>query len=34
MKAAEEEGYMVIVLNSEESYELEKKQIDRLLKQM
>lgn len=33
MKAAEEEGYMVIVLNSEESYELEKKQIDRLLKQ-
>lgn len=33
MKAAEKEGYMVIVLNSEESYELEKKQIDRLLKQ-
>ena len=33
MKAAEAEGYMVIVLNSEESYELEKKQIDRLLKQ-
>lgn len=33
MKAAEAEGYMVIVLNSEESYELEKKQINRLLKQ-
>ena len=33
MKAAEEEGYMVIILSSEESYELEKKQVDRLLKQ-
>lgn len=33
MKAAEEQGYMVIVLSSEESYELEKKQINRLIKQ-
>lgn len=33
MKAAEAEGYMVIILSSEESYELEKKQVDRLLKQ-
>lgn len=33
MKAAEEEDYMVIVLSSDESYELEKKQINRLLQQ-
>ena len=33
MKAAEEHSYMVIVLNSEESYELEQKQVDRLLRQ-
>jgi LacI family transcriptional regulator len=33
MNAAEEEGYMVIILSSEESYELEKKQVDRLIKQ-
>ena len=33
MNAAEEHNYMVIVLNSEESYELERKQIDRLLRQ-
>lgn len=33
MKAAEIKGYMVIILSSEESYELEKKQINRLLKQ-
>lgn len=33
MNAAEEQNYMVIVLNSEESYELEQKQIDRLLRQ-
>ena len=33
MNAAEEEGYMVIILSSEESYELEKKQVDRLMKQ-
>ena len=33
MNAAEEHNYMVIVLNSEESYELERKQVDRLLRQ-
>lgn len=33
MKAAEEQDYMVIVLSSDESYELEKKQIKRLLQQ-
>lgn len=33
MKAAEEENYLVIALSSEESYELEKKHISRLLKQ-
>ena len=33
MKAAEEEDYMVIVLSSDESYELEKKLINRLLQQ-
>ncbi len=33
MNAAEAEGYMVIVLSSEESYTLEKKQVNRLLKQ-
>ena len=33
MYAAEKEDYMVIVLSSDESYELEKKQIKRLLQQ-
>ena len=33
MNAAEENHYMVIVLNSEETYELEQKQVDRLLRQ-
>lgn len=33
MKAAEKENYLVIALSSEESYELEKKHINRLLKQ-
>lgn len=33
MKAAEEKNYMVIVLSSEENYEIEKKQVNRLLKQ-
>ena len=33
MKAAEEKDYMVIVLSSDETYEFEKKQINRLLQQ-
>lgn len=33
MKAAETENYLVIILSSEESYEIEKKQIHRLLGQ-
>lgn len=33
MSAAEEKNYMVIVLSSEENYEVEKKQVDRLIKQ-
>lgn len=33
MESAEKAGYMVIILSSEESYEIECKQIDRLLQQ-
>lgn len=33
MQKAEENNYMIIVLSSEESYEIEKKQVQRLIKQ-